>query len=352
MNRTASLLAQGIAGAYFLSSDVNVRYITGFTGGESEVLATAAGTTLFTDSRYAEQAARELSDDIEIVVTDSEGRLPAVKSVFGKTCGPGVVLGIEEQNISAAACRCLLDALGHPETADISQMLLELRAFKTAEEIEYIRKAARATDEVMEYLAGVIHEGMSEYEIRAELLCATARKNMEPSFPPIVAAGANGAMPHASVSSYRVKNGDLLTLDFGCRCSGYCADMTRTVGIGRVDGELKTIYDVVEKAQEQAEEAVSIGISARRIDEIARSRITEAGYGEYFGHGTGHGVGLQIHELPVLNRTSDAVIERGMVFTIEPGIYVPGLGGVRIEDTYAAGIGSLFRFPKKLIELH
>lgn len=352
MSRIGELLAQGAAEAYLLTSDANVRYVTGFTGGESCLLVTPSAAVLFTDSRYAQQAAHEIDvDSVELRITQTgKDRLDAVRDVLQPD--KSAVVGLEEDSLSVSDFRKFQKVLPCAETKDVSGLLLELRSIKSPDEIDKIKMAAKATDSVMEIMLQRVHEGMSEYAIRAELIYAIAKHNMEPSFEPIVAAGPNGAMPHAAVSDYVVKKGDFITLDFGCRYEGYCADMTRTLAVGHVDGDLKTIYDVVEKAQKDAVNTSELGIAARLIDEAARIPIREAGYAENFGHGTGHGVGLQIHELPMINKSSNARIAEGMVFTIEPGIYVEGLGGVRIEDTCVAGEGSLFSFPKTLIELH
>ena len=352
MDQILDLLAQNSVDACLLTSPANIRYVTGFTGDDATALVSPHGKTLITDSRYEQQARDETMDtETEVhVIRAGQDRWMILRDFF--TEHPAAVLGIEEEALSVSEYRHVQSVAGSTDYADFSNILLQERAIKTEHEIACIQEAARATDRVMEALLDVIHPGMSEYEIRAELLYAIAREDMDLAFEPIVAAGPNGAMPHASVSQYRLRKGDFITLDFGCRYLGYCADMTRTIAVGHVDDELKTIYDIVEKAQEAAENAAEVGVTARQVDEIARTIIRDAGYARYFGHGTGHGVGLQIHELPIINQSSDAILVDGMAFTIEPGIYVEGLGGVRIEDTCVAGIGSLFSFPKTLIELH
>lgn len=346
-SRIAALRSQGAAQAYFVTSPENVRYLTGFSGTDSEVLVTDSGLFLFTDARYQEQARLDVEDGVQIVITSAAGRLSAVHDALGHTES----LGLELDTLPASACSRLLDVMKPAAAVDISRQLLILRSRKTAGELACIRRAARATQEVMEVLAGHIHAGMSEFEIRAALLYEISIREMDSAFEPIVAGGPNSAIPHATTSSYRLRNGDFLTLDFGCRCCGYCADMTRTFAVGQVDAQLQTIYDIVEQAQDRAAECAQIGVRADRIDAAARDVIRRHGYAENFGHGTGHGVGLAIHELPVINASSDTVIAEGMVYTIEPGIYVEGLGGVRIEDTCIAGEGSLYTFPRDLVVL-
>ncbi len=194
-----------------------------------------------------------------------------------------------------------------------------------------------------------IQAGISELDVRAELVYQINRQGMDSAFAPIVAAGLNSAIPHATVSGNVLKPGDFLTLDFGCKYNGYCSDITRTFGIGDIDAKLKKIYDIVKIAQQNAMDVASHAKTAPEIDAAARGTIEKAGYAEYFAHGTGHGVGLQIHELPVINARAQDVLCDGMVYTIEPGIYMPGLGGVRIEDTYVHGKGGLNKFSKELI---
>lgn len=351
MNSIAiELLDTASVDACLVSSDYNMRFVTGFTGTDSQALVTRHGVTMFTDARYAAQAALETAEAVNTtVVTKSSDRIDAICAAV-KKCSAAHV-GFEDADMHVDFFRKLERGLGAVRLEGISAVLLTMREIKTPAQIEYIRTAAAATDEVMDTLAGFITDGVRECDILGKCLDEISKRAMTPSFEPIVAAGARGALPHASPTEYAVRSGDLVTIDFGCRFNGYCADMTRTLAVGHVDGTLKTIYDVVEQAQSSAENAARIGTPARTVDAVARDIITAAGYGPYFGHSTGHGVGLQIHELPMISENSEAVISEGMAFTIEPGIYIEGLGGVRIEDTVAAGIGSLFRFPKKLIEL-
>ena len=345
----SNILAQGTAEDYLICSPDNVRYVTGFSGHDSQVLVTARGAQLFTDSRYAEQAKKDVGPDVAVQVTTREERYPAIRDAL--YADRPVLLGIEEDYITVADFGRLKNELGVHSFVDISEMLLELRSVKTQQEIDLIATACRATEEVLEAVLPHIGTGVSEFDIRARLYYEMSIRGMDSAFEPIVAGGPNSAIPHATTTSYKLQEGDMLTLDFGCRFQGYCSDITRTFAIGRVDAKLKTIYDIVEQAQKRALDTAEIGISAAKVDSAARRFIQKKGYAENFGHATGHGVGLQIHELPLISAASKAVIAEGNVFTIEPGIYVEGLGGVRIEDTCVAGIGSLYTFPKDLIVL-
>ncbi len=335
------------AQGYLLTSKENVMYACGFTGDSSELLLSEAGAYFFTDSRYTLQAVRDMGKSAEIVTTSGADRDAAIGNVLKKECVR--MLALEKEDISLSRFEGFRDVFCVEEYVDISPDMLQMRSVKTDEEIEKIEAAMRAGESALKELIPYIRPGVSELDIRAELLYHINKLGMDSAFEPIVAAGENSALPHAIPSANILKNGDLLTLDFGCKYMGYCSDMTRTFGIGNIDGELKKIYDIVKEAHERAL-AVSLGEEkAGAIDAAAREFIEKSGYGQYFGHGTGHGVGLQIHEKPVLNATSQDIMHKNMVYTVEPGIYLPGRGGVRIEDTCVYGRGSINSFSKELI---
>lgn len=333
------------ADAYLFTSETNVSYMTGFSGDSSEFLLAGGRGFFFTDARYTQQALKDISEGVEIITTTAQERLGAIKKALA---GAGS-LAIEKRDVSLDTFELWQRELGVPEYADISQDMLRLRAVKSPVELQKISTAAAGNDVVLEKLVKIIQPGMTERDLKAELIYQINIQGMDCAFPPIVASGENSALPHATVTNRELRDGDMLTLDFGCRYMGYCSDITRTFGIGNVDGRLKSIYDIVCKAQEAAHLAAAREKSAKAVDFAARDLIEKHGYGEYYRHGTGHGVGLQIHELPVLNQHSEDTLLPGMVYTIEPGIYVPGLGGVRIEDMCIAGVGSLYGFSKELI---
>ena len=227
----------------------------------------------------------------------------------------------------------------------------ELHAIKTTEEIAKLRMAARFTQQILTEILPFIKPGVAEIDIAEEIGSKTRRMGLEPSFDTIVAGGENGAEPHAVPSARKFALGDMITIDLGCKYEGYCGDMTRTFALGFAAREFKIIYETVKNAQKAGLLAVSDGIICRNVDAVSRNIIAQAGFGEYFIHGTGHGVGREVHEYPRVNASSDVMLQKNMVITIEPGIYIPGMGGVRIEDTVVVGGGNFFDFTKELIIL-
>ncbi|NJE84913.1 aminopeptidase P family protein [Thermococcus sp. CX2] len=214
----------------------------------------------------------------------------------------------------------------------LSSLMRELRMRKDREEIRLMEKAAQVVDDVFEEILAMDLIGMSERELALKIELMIRERSDGISFEPIVASGENGANPHHAPSERKLKKGDLVILDYGARWKGYCSDITRTIALGKPDEKLLEIYEVVKNAQESAFQTVREGITAREVDRAAREYIAKAGYGKYFTHRTGHGLGLDVHEEPYIGPDGEVVLENGMIFTIEPGIYLPGLGGVRIED--------------------
>ena len=335
------------ADAYLLSSVQNVAYATDFSGDCSQLLITANGAYFFTDFRYTEQARKEV-ENAEVIETGGGDRLNRINEYLS---GNAIrTLGIEKDDVTVKVFEGYQDTFEpYYSYVDIAGNLLLLRMVKTGEELAKVRKAAKANETALSELLPFIKPGVSELDIRAELEYRMQRQGMDLAFPTIVAAGLNSALPHATPTGYKLCEGDLLTIDFGCRYQGYCSDMTRTFGIGNIDGQRKKIYDIVKHAQESAAMAAVPGADTLAVDAVARDIITDSGFGKYYDHGTGHGVGRFIHELPVLNPRSSSILEENMVYTVEPGIYVPGTGGVRIEDMHIGGQGSVYTFTKDLI---
>lgn len=218
------------------------------------------------------------------------------------------------------------------ELYPLSSVIRELRMRKDREEIEMMKHAAKIADHVFEELLSWDILGMRESELALKIELRIRELSDGISFEPIVASGENAANPHHAPGNRRIRKGDMVILDYGAKVRGYCSDITRTVAVGRPDERLVEIYNVVKEAQENAYRAVREGVKAREVDGAARETIAKAGYGEYFTHRTGHGLGLDVHEEPYIGPDGEIILENGMTFTIEPGIYVPGLGGVRIED--------------------
>ncbi len=221
---------------------------------------------------------------------------------------------------------------GRFEFYPLSLVTRELRMRKDRHEIEAMKHAAKVVDRVFEEILGWDLLGMRERDLALKIELAVRELSDGISFEPIVASGENAANPHHAPGDRRLRKGDMVILDYGARWNGYCSDITRTIAIGQPNGKLLEIYEVVKEAQENAYRAVREGIPAKEVDSAARKTIARAGYGEYFTHRTGHGLGLDVHEEPYIGPDGDVILENGMTFTIEPGIYIPGLGGVRIED--------------------
>ncbi|WP_297498444.1 Xaa-Pro peptidase family protein [Thermococcus sp.] len=225
--------------------------------------------------------------------------------------------------------------LGEFSFHPLSSVIREMRMRKDEKEIDLMKHASRVVDRVFEEILGWDILGMRERELALKIELAIRELSDGISFEPIVASGKNGANPHHEPGNRRIRRGDMVILDFGARWRGYCSDITRTIAVGKPDERLVEIYGIVREAQERAYRAVKTGVKAKEIDTAARETIAEAGYGNYFTHRTGHGLGLDVHEEPYIGPDGEVILENGMTFTIEPGIYVPGLGGVRIEDDVA-----------------
>ncbi len=349
-NLTAELATIGAEAGLFHSAE-NIRYFSGFTG-EGLVLLHQAGAVLITDSRYTEQALNQ-SPGFEVLERSFDKFLPTLREQLTRFGAHTVAF--EDGVVSVADWNELKSAL--PDTALVSFAGLpeRLRLIKDAEEVACLLEAGRITDDIIEHAWKITKPGMTELELVAELdYYMASRHKAKSAFAYIVAAGPNGSMPHAIPSHRAIATGDLVTIDFGAEYKGYKADMTRTFAVGQPSAQMAEVYAIVLEAQLRASAALKPGVACRAIDSIARDYIREHGYGDRFGHGTGHGVGLMIHEAPRLSQLSDAVLAEGMVVTVEPGIYLPGIGGVRIEDTYiitADGAQSIFKANKNLVIL-
>lgn len=314
-----------------VTSLVNIEYLTGFTGTNAACLVSAERRVFLTDFRYAERAAGIEGWEVEIVAGQWLTGLGARLS--GR-------VGFEDSVVTVRELAELEEAAGNAELVPAGRLVERLRRVKDREEVARIAAAAGMTDELYGLL---IHRGLAgqtEIELGRWLTAWMREQGAEPSFPPIVASGPNGASPHAEPGPREILPGDLVTVDMGVRLDGYCSDCTRTLAVGDeslLDPIAREIYEVTLKAQSAALESVRAGAEAALVDAAARKVIEAAGYGENFGHGTGHGVGLEIHEAPRLGPSASDVLEAGDVVTIEPGIYLTGKAGVRIEDLVVVG---------------
>jgi len=316
--------------ALWVNDAPNVRYLSGFTGSSGYILLGFKQGYFITDSRYELQAAQEVLD-LEIVIV--RGRLGALlKELLGGMQVRRV--GFSGPHLSYAEVQSLRRSLrGAVSFQPVKAPLSGLRALKDVEEVAAIRRAVGNAERAFRSVAGLIRPGVTEMRVAEALACELIRGTCEDAaFDIIVACGPRSALPHVAPSGRRLGRKDLMLIDWGARCGGYHSDMTRVVYQGEPAAELRNIHRVVLEARSAALEAVRPGAAAADVDKAARRVIEDAGYGEHFGHALGHGVGLEVHETPILSTLSRDVLKPGMVFTVEPGIYLPGKGGVRIED--------------------
>jgi len=347
LNRVREALSESGAEALLVTHPANVRYLSGFRAPEdARVLVTHEEAVLVTDGRYVAQAGEESRLPVEIFETSWTQHLAA--KLGGRS------LAFEADGVTYALFEELEEKLGaapHPTRG----LVADLRLVKTPAEVDLLRQAARVTDEAFAHILGFLRAGRTEVEVALELGRFMRAAGTEGAgFEIIVASGVRSAMPHGTASSKAIEPGELVTLDFGAKVEGYHADMTRTVAVGALSDAHARLYAAVLRAQEAALVALAPGKTGREVDAAARESLTEAGLGERFSHSLGHGVGLEIHEGPRLSRVSEQVLEPGMSVTIEPGAYIPGDAGVRIEDLAVMTEGSFERLsksPKDLITL-
>ncbi len=323
-----------------ITDGANRRYLSGFTGSAGILLITPSAALLLTDARYVEQAGAEAR---EFEVVKYEGSPWPAVAAQAKRLGAHR-LGFESEEMSVDRHRRLLEALAQGEVeaelVPLRGFVEQLRQVKDAEEIELIRQAVEIGDRAFEEVAASLRPGMTEREVAWQLEVAMRQRGADGlSFPIIVAAGPNGAMPHHSPSDRPIRPGEPVVIDMGCRYRGYCSDMTRTIVLGEADEQFWRVYQTVLQAQQACEAGTHAGLLGKQADALARDVIVAAGYKEHFGHGTGHGVGLDVHEAPYLTFTErgEAMLPERCVVTVEPGIYLSGWGGVRIEDMIVVG---------------
>ncbi|OPX23447.1 MAG: hypothetical protein B1H03_01450 [Planctomycetales bacterium 4484_113] len=311
----------------------NIFYLSGFTGTTAWILVGKKQLLFLTDSRYHERFREEVFPEYELVdfYQESVGaKLSEVAKRFGWRR-----VGFEAQHLSYAEAEEMRQQAAECELSPRSGIIESMRLCKDEEEITRIREAIRIKEEVFQELMGALTTGVTEADMAAEFEYRIRKRGVQAaSFSPIIAFGPNSAKPHAGFSEQELIPGVPLTFDLGVVYEGYCSDMTRTVFYGGASPGWEEIYGIVRNAKESAAAAAAPGVACAEVDRVARDLITAEGYGSNFGHGLGHGVGVEVHEQPRVNSRSKEVLQPGMVFTIEPGIYVPGQGGIRIEDMY------------------
>jgi len=328
-----------------------VRYLTGFTGSNALVVVRRRSLTLVTDTRYALQSSIEARGIRRIISRDSLAQ--GVVMARGLD-GLGVV-GFEAQHVTYAQYRQLRRLFPRVEFRSTADIVEDVATVKDRLEIGAIRRAVAVSDAVFTELLPLLKPGVTELDIAAEISYRQRRHGASrDAFEPIVVSGDRGALPHGRATPRRLRKGDMVTLDFGCVVDGYCSDLTRTVALGRLGQEQRRAYEIVLQAQVAAIEAAGPGMLGRDLDAVARTPIGRAGYGRYFNHSLGHGFGLRIHERPRVSMASRDRLRQGNVITIEPGIYLPGRWGLRIEDDVlitASGCTVLTTSPKQLMIL-
>ncbi len=358
--RLALALREQSVDRLLVSAPVNVRYLCGYTGSNGQLLVDSGERSehrFFTDFRYVTQSAEQVPGEIEREIAPG-GLLEAAAGALGEGGVQGAqTLGFDDASLTVkqhARLRELLDQGW--ELVPCSGVVERLREVKDEQEIERIRAASELADQALSEVleAGLL--GRTEREVAIELELRMRRLGAQaPSFPSIVASGEHGALPHAEPREVEIATGVLVTIDWGAYLDGYCSDCTRTYATGSLSSDAVEAYELVLSAQEAGLQAVRSGISGREVDEIARTIIDNAGHSEHFGHGLGHGVGMEIHEAPRLSRTApEEPLRAGNIVTVEPGVYVPGSLGVRIEDLVLVGetgCERLTSLPKQLMTL-
>ncbi|MBE3555972.1 MAG: aminopeptidase P family protein [Firmicutes bacterium] len=351
LQRVRQLMEEEELEALFICQPENRRYVSGFTGTSAYLLITEEEALLLTDFRYVEQAKTQAP-----AFTIVQHGNPALPEIARQVQRLGIShLGFETEFINVATYQALKELLPQSQLVAADALLIRARAVKDAAELEALQIACTIADQAFQAALDVLRPGITEREI-AWTLERTMREAGASglSFDTIVASGQRGSMPHGVASSKTIVSGECVTLDFGCIYDGYCSDETRTVAVGHPPEQLVEIYSIVKEAQEAALQAAQPGISGRELDAVARKIIAAHGFGDAFGHSLGHGVGLAVHEAPSIAPNSEWILQENMVVTDEPGIYLPGIGGVRIEDDLlitAEGAKRLTRAPRELLIL-
>ncbi len=351
LNKLRTEMSEKGLDAVLVTKKENYTWLSGFNGSSAWLVITAEAAVLTTDFRYEEQAARQAP--IYSINIYQGNVLNVLKEVLN---GLGVKkLGFEDNHVTYEQYAEYLGKFAPCGLVPLGAAIQELREVKDPGEIALISRAVAIADETFKYILGFIKPGMAEVEVAAEMEYFMRKQGASgPSFDTILASGERSSMPHGVASTRKIAMGDAVTMDFGALYCDYCSDMTRTVFVGQPTDELKKIYGIVLEAQTSAEAMIKAGLYGREVDTVARDIIAGSGYGENFGHGLGHGVGLEIHEEPRLSLTGNKKLLKNMVVTVEPGIYISGIGGVRIEDMVVVGddgVTILTKSPKELIVL-
>lgn len=340
--------------AMIIADPYNMRYISGFAGGEGYVYVSSKRKVIITDSRYTEAAEKEAKAGFEVIQsTVTKSDIEIIKELA--TADKATAIGFEDLFLTCNAYGRIVGICGFNNMKPLGEAVNELRTIKTEDELNKLRMAESIGDKAFTEILNFIRPGVTELQVAAELEYLMKKNGAERlSFDSIVASGKNSSLPHAVPTAKKIEVGDFLTMDFGCTFEGYCSDMTRTIVVGNASDKQIDVYNTVLNAQLEAMKVIRSGVIGKDVHNVAAKVIADKGYGEYFGHGLGHSVGLYIHENPRFNSVETRAIMAGTVETVEPGIYIPDWGGVRIEDMIVVtetGFENFTKSPKELIEL-
>lgn len=348
IDRLQNYLSREGIDAIYLHSGINCYYFSGFTGSSREIILTADAQYFYTDFRYGDQAHNQVNDYEISVVT------PPVLHVVGEHLKKlaGKKIGLEFSKLTAKDFLYLKESLPEATFVDVDPFIDELRRIKDEVELSYLKKGMEIVDKTYSHILSFLKTGISEKELALELeytmkkLGADGIKENH-----VIATGARASLPHGQATEKIIEHGDFVKMDFGAKVNGYYTDFTRTVIMGEATTKQIEIYRIVKHAQEESLKAIKAGAKCSDLDEVGRSIIRNAGYGDNFGHSLGHSLGLEIHEQPAMRNTDHSLLKAGMVITVEPGIYIKGFGGVRIEDLVVVeenGINNLTTSTKEL----
>jgi Xaa-Pro aminopeptidase len=352
VNKVRKKIKQENLDAFLVTTLTNVRFLSGYSGSNGLLVITPARSFFLTDFRYWEQAKKQVKGSkIIFGERDLFDDLPKLGDLKSRR----IKLGFESENISFTLYQRLEKLLPEALLVPTEKFVESLMMIKDTDELKIIKRAVQITDRVFSQVLNFIQPGITEQDLAAEIEYMMKKDGAEgPAFDTIVASGFRSALPHGRASRKKIKKGEFVTFDMGALVDGYCADMTRTIVVGKANPKQKKVYQLVLRAQKKAISSARPGMRCDKLDKVARDMIKKAGFGKYFGHGLGHGIGLLVHDLPRLTSKSSEVLMPGMVVTIEPGVYIPKWGGVRIEDDVIItkkGCEVLNRSPKNLLEI-
>lgn len=350
LSRLQARLAKERVDCLLIASPANLRYLTGFTGSAGLLIVEERGATFYTDGRYTLQAAEEVKS--ARLVAARRGALEAVLGRLRRSRHRRIGF---ETGLGYQQYQRLVEELGSKRLRPVRSAVEDLRLVKDEREIAAVKASVELNSKVFDDVLPLVRVGLAERDLAAEIEFRMRRRGAEkPAFETIVAGGPRSALPHARPTARPLGKNEFLLLDLGAILDGYVSDMTRTVFLGSANGPARSLYSTVQEAQQKAREAVRAGVSCAAVDRAARHPIASRGWGKFFPHSTGHGVGIEIHEMPRIAAREKTILPAGALVTIEPGVYLPGLGGVRIEDVVVVREGGaevLTPTPRELLEL-